>query len=93
MSRVNFFGARDIPDVENLDLQMYRETAEILMCELLPDSPTATTNRTESRIGFLPIAFPWSLCLFFLFYFMLFRKRLPYYVDYDKGNDKKYVKF
>jgi len=28
LSRVNFFGARDIPDAENL--QMYRETAEIL---------------------------------------------------------------
>jgi endoglucanase len=44
--RVNFFGAKDIPDAENLDLQKYSETAEMLMCKLLPDSPTTTTNRT-----------------------------------------------
>jgi len=35
--RVNFFGAKDIPDAENLDLQKYSETAEMLMCKLLPD--------------------------------------------------------
>jgi endoglucanase len=44
--RINFFGAKDIPDAENLDLQKYSETAEMLMCKLLPDSPTTTTNRT-----------------------------------------------
>ena len=44
LSRVNFFGARDIPDVENLDLQMYKGNAEVLMCKLLPDSSTATVN-------------------------------------------------
>ncbi|XP_027347965.1 endoglucanase 2-like [Abrus precatorius] len=57
LSRVNFFGASNIPDEENLDLQMYRETAEILMCNLLPDSPTASTNRTES--GLIWVA-PWN---------------------------------
>ncbi|XP_061341166.1 endoglucanase 2-like [Gastrolobium bilobum] len=57
LSRVNFFGARDIPDAENLDLQMYRETAEILICKFLPDSPTATTNRTESGLIWVV---PWN---------------------------------
>ncbi|KAL2966414.1 hypothetical protein AAZX31_16G115700 [Glycine max] len=57
LSRVNFFGASNIPDAENLDLQMYRETAEILMCMLLPDSPTATTNRTESGLIWVV---PWN---------------------------------
>ncbi|KAG4380215.1 hypothetical protein GLYMA_16G129102v4 [Glycine max] len=36
---------------------MYRETAEILMCMLLPDSPTATTNRTESGLIWVV---PWN---------------------------------
>jgi hypothetical protein len=57
LSRVNFFGTRDVPDAENLDLQKYRETAEILMCKLVPDSPTATTNRTKSMIHFFLVAF------------------------------------
>jgi len=57
LSRVNFFGAKDIPDAENLDLQKYREITEMLMCQLLPDSPTATTNRTKSRIHVFPVAF------------------------------------
>lgn len=47
LSRVNFFGAEDIPIIENLDLQIYRKTAEAFMCGLLPDSPTATSSRTE----------------------------------------------
>ncbi|KAK7250798.1 hypothetical protein RIF29_33483 [Crotalaria pallida] len=57
LSRVNFFAARDIPNGENLELQMYRETAEILMCQLLPDSPTATTSRTESGLIWVE---PWN---------------------------------
>ncbi|ESW28146.1 hypothetical protein PHAVU_003G262600 [Phaseolus vulgaris] len=57
LSRVSFFGARNIPDTENLDLQMYRESVEILICTLLPDSPTATTNRTESGLIWLV---PWN---------------------------------
>ncbi|KAK7376082.1 hypothetical protein VNO78_34934 [Psophocarpus tetragonolobus] len=56
LSRVNFFGASKIPDA-NLDLQMYRETAEIFICMLLPDSPTATSNRTESGLIWVV---PWS---------------------------------
>lgn len=50
LSRVNFFGAEDIPIIENLDLQMYRKTAEAFMCGLLPDSPTATSSRTEGGL-------------------------------------------
>ncbi|KAK2355574.1 endoglucanase [Trifolium repens] len=57
LSRVNFFGTKDVPDAENLDLQKYRETAEILMCKLLPDSPTATTNRTKSGLIWVV---PWN---------------------------------
>ncbi|PPD97792.1 hypothetical protein GOBAR_DD05169 [Gossypium barbadense] len=47
LSRIIFFGAKDMPTVENLDLQMYRKTAELVMCGLLPDSPTATSRRTD----------------------------------------------
>lgn len=43
--------------MENLDLQMYRESAETLMCALLPDSPTAIANRTESKIDIFLLAF------------------------------------
>ncbi|CAJ2635750.1 unnamed protein product [Trifolium pratense] len=57
LSRLNFFGAGDVPDTENLDLQKYRETAEILMCKFLPDSPTATTNRTKSGLIWVV---PWN---------------------------------
>ncbi|XP_057415695.1 endoglucanase 2-like [Lotus japonicus] len=57
LSRVNFFGSRGMPDAQNLDLQKYRESAEMLMCKLLPDSPTATTNRTESGLIWVV---PWN---------------------------------
>ncbi|KAL3723745.1 hypothetical protein ACJRO7_035850 [Eucalyptus globulus] len=50
LSRVDFFGASEVPITENLALQMYRETAEMMMCSLLPDSPTATSSRTESGL-------------------------------------------
>lgn len=49
LSRIIFFGAKDMPTVENLDLQMYRKTAELVMCGLLPDSPTATSRRTDGN--------------------------------------------
>ncbi|KAH7566284.1 hypothetical protein ACOSP7_022703 [Xanthoceras sorbifolium] len=50
LSRINLFGAKDISETENLGLQMYRKTAETVMCGLLPDSPTATTSRTEGGL-------------------------------------------
>ncbi|XP_028760403.1 endoglucanase 2-like isoform X2 [Neltuma alba] len=57
LSRINFFGIRGIPNAENLDLQMYRETAEIFMCGLLPDSPTSTTSRTSNGLIWVV---PWN---------------------------------
>ncbi|KAK6922610.1 Glycoside hydrolase family 9 [Dillenia turbinata] len=50
LSRVDFFGAHGIPTKENLSLQMYRRSAETVMCGLIPRSPTATTNRTDSGL-------------------------------------------
>ncbi|KAL4644236.1 hypothetical protein ACB092_02G149800, partial [Castanea dentata] len=50
LSRINFFGAKDDSTSENLDLQLYRESSEAIMCALVPDSPTATSSRTESGL-------------------------------------------
>ena len=52
LSRVNFFDTTEISDGENIGLQMYRKTAEAVICGLLPDSPTATSSRTDSNILF-----------------------------------------
>ncbi|KDP36939.1 hypothetical protein JCGZ_08230 [Jatropha curcas] len=46
LSRLTFFGS----SASNSGLQKYRKTAEAVMCGLIPDSPTATTNRTESGL-------------------------------------------
>ncbi|XP_059460499.1 endoglucanase 10 [Corylus avellana] len=50
LSRLSFFGTKDISDSEKNGLQMYRKTAEAVMCGLLPDSPTATASRTDSGL-------------------------------------------
>ncbi|CAK9144735.1 unnamed protein product [Ilex paraguariensis] len=50
LSRVNFVGSKNIPTAENLGLQMYRETAEAVLCGFLPDSPMATSCRTEGGL-------------------------------------------
>ncbi|KAK3017930.1 hypothetical protein RJ639_004019 [Escallonia herrerae] len=50
LSRVNFFGRKDMSGAENIGLQMYRKTAESVMCGLLPDSPTATSSRTDGGL-------------------------------------------
>ncbi|KDP46724.1 hypothetical protein JCGZ_06512 [Jatropha curcas] len=50
LSRINMFGAEGMSMEENLELQMYRETAEAFICGLLPDSPTATSSRTENGL-------------------------------------------
>ncbi|XP_039031910.1 endoglucanase 2-like [Hibiscus syriacus] len=50
LSRIIFFGSKDMPTIENLHLQMYRKAAEAVMCSLLPDSPTATSNRTDGGL-------------------------------------------
>lgn len=52
LSRISFFGSKETSLEETIGLQMYRKTAEVLMCGLLPDSPTATPNRTDSNIIF-----------------------------------------
>ncbi|KAJ0085834.1 hypothetical protein Patl1_09560 [Pistacia atlantica] len=48
LSRLSFFHAKDYSD--NSGLQMYRKTAEAVMCGLLPKSPTATTDRTDGGL-------------------------------------------
>ncbi|KAJ4966409.1 hypothetical protein NE237_018258 [Protea cynaroides] len=50
LSRLNIFGAKDASDAENSGLQKYRKTAEAVMCNLLPDSPSATKSRTDGGI-------------------------------------------
>ncbi|XP_002510516.2 endoglucanase 10 [Ricinus communis] len=47
LSRLTFFGEKD---TSNSGLQMYRQTAEAVMCGLLPDSPTATSSRTDGGL-------------------------------------------
>lgn len=41
VSRISFFGSKDADIV-----QKYRDSAEVVMCGLLPDSPSATDSRT-----------------------------------------------
>ncbi|XP_021831014.1 endoglucanase 10 [Prunus avium] len=48
LSRLSFFGGKDTSG--NSGLQKYRKTAEAVMCGLLPNSPTATTSRTENGL-------------------------------------------
>ncbi|GER27752.1 endoglucanase [Striga asiatica] len=48
LSRVSFFGAKDVSN-SNL-LRKYRESAEAVMCGLLPKSPTATSSRTDNGL-------------------------------------------
>ncbi|KAF4371854.1 hypothetical protein F8388_009256 [Cannabis sativa] len=50
LSRINFFGGKEMTVTENVDIQMYRKTAEIIMCGLLPDSPTSTSSRTQNGL-------------------------------------------
>ncbi|GAB4852508.1 hypothetical protein Ancab_016722 [Ancistrocladus abbreviatus] len=50
LSRISFFNAKGISDSANSGLKMYRETAEAIMCGLIPDSPTATSSRTHSGL-------------------------------------------
>ncbi|KAF8387731.1 hypothetical protein HHK36_026385 [Tetracentron sinense] len=50
LSRVSFFSAKEASNEENLGLQMYRKTAGSVMCGLLPDSPTATSSRTDNGL-------------------------------------------
>ncbi|KAK6125630.1 hypothetical protein DH2020_040628 [Rehmannia glutinosa] len=49
LSRVSFFGSKDVQDQESIALQLYRKTAEAVICEVLPNSSSATTYRTEGN--------------------------------------------
>ncbi|KAL8459136.1 hypothetical protein ACS0TY_036561 [Phlomoides rotata] len=48
LSRVSFFGPKGISNSDVLN--KYKESAEAVMCGLLPKSPTATTSRTENGL-------------------------------------------
>ncbi|XP_073127993.1 endoglucanase 2-like [Henckelia pumila] len=50
LSRVNFFGSRNIQGTENIALQLYRKSAEAVICGLLPNSSSATTSRTKGGL-------------------------------------------
>lgn len=50
LSRLSFFGTKDIADSEKNGLQKYTKTAVAVMCNLLPHSPTATSSRTDSGL-------------------------------------------
>ncbi|XP_039138440.1 LOW QUALITY PROTEIN: endoglucanase 24 [Dioscorea cayenensis subsp. rotundata] len=50
LSRVQFFGSKLSSNAENKGLQLYRKTAEAVVCGLLPDSPTATSSRTDGGL-------------------------------------------
>lgn len=49
LSRVSFFGSKDILGAENIALQLYRKTAEAVLCGLLPNSRTPTSQRTDGN--------------------------------------------
>lgn len=48
LSRLSFFGSKDVSNSQIL--KKYKETAEAVMCGLLPKSPTATTSRTDGGL-------------------------------------------
>ncbi|CAN0872119.1 Endoglucanase 2 [Linum grandiflorum] len=47
LARLTLLGQKD---TSNAGLQQYRETAEAVMCGLIPDSPTATSSRTDGGL-------------------------------------------
>lgn len=50
LSRVNLFASKEISSSANSGLQKYRQTAEAVMCGLIPKSPTATSSRTDGGL-------------------------------------------
>ncbi|KAL3514754.1 hypothetical protein ACH5RR_027471 [Cinchona calisaya] len=48
LSRISFFGSKDTSN--SAILQKYRDSAEAVVCGLLPKSPSATSSRTESGL-------------------------------------------
>ncbi|CAN6463570.1 unnamed protein product [Victoria cruziana] len=49
LSRVMFFASDKASDEDKSGLENYKKTAEAVICALLPDSPTATTDRTDGN--------------------------------------------
>ncbi|KAK1296940.1 Endoglucanase 24 [Acorus calamus] len=49
LSRLHLFSSK-ASNAENAGLRMYRKTAEAIMCGLLPDSPTATSSRSDGGL-------------------------------------------
>ncbi|KAJ4847868.1 hypothetical protein Tsubulata_017243 [Turnera subulata] len=47
LARLTFFGGEEKSDS---GLQRYKDTAEAVMCGLIPDSPTATTSKTDGGL-------------------------------------------
>ncbi|CAN1163353.1 Endoglucanase 24 [Linum perenne] len=47
LARLTLLGEKD---TSNSGLQQYRETAVVMMCGLIPDSPTATSSRTDGGL-------------------------------------------
>ncbi|XP_074286976.1 endoglucanase 2-like [Silene latifolia] len=50
LSRVNMLGSKDLSSTVNSGLESYRETAEAVICGLIPNSPTATSSRTDGGL-------------------------------------------
>ncbi|XP_050267650.1 endoglucanase 2 [Quercus robur] len=50
LSRIIFFDTKGLSDSSQSGIQMYRMTAEAVMCGLLSDSPTATSSRTDGGL-------------------------------------------
>ncbi|KAL8161754.1 hypothetical protein V2J09_013243 [Rumex salicifolius] len=50
LSRVSFFGGKGVSSSAISGLEEYRKTAEAVICGLMPDSPTATSSRTDSGL-------------------------------------------
>uniref|UniRef100_A0A0D9XG17 Endoglucanase n=1 Tax=Leersia perrieri TaxID=77586 RepID=A0A0D9XG17_9ORYZ len=57
LSRLNFFGSKQTSNAENMGLKNYRDTAEAVICGLLPDSPSATGSRTGGGLVWIS---PWN---------------------------------
>jgi hypothetical protein len=47
LPRLDFFGSKQVSNAENEGLKNYRDTAEAVICGLLPDSPSATAGMLQ----------------------------------------------
>lgn len=50
LSRVSFFGSKNIRGEESIALQLFRKTAEAVICGLLPNS-SSPSQRTEGSLS------------------------------------------